>query len=598
MRSKWTTFLVGATCLSLVGSIWAAPPPILISEIQAEGGPGLGDAIEIFNPTEEAVELKGWQLAIYDQNDNLSDTIILPEIKLDSNGVLVVSDANGVSNEAILFFPDSSVYWQANEAGACSLLDPDGNGVDFVRWDGSMVTPPGGTAFINTPEVSAMNVGTSLSRDARATDSDRARDWCLRPATLGSQNSDECFNDSIRITEIAAESATNADQVELLNLGRVARNIGNLQLLIYDQNDNLSDTLVLPSLLLQPGGRVVIHDQAGVNSATDLYIDNASIYWEANEPGAVALLNGSVHGIDFVRWDESSVAPPQGTTFTGKMRSSAMNNGTTVSRNPSDRDTDDASDWCLRPRTMGAPNVNECLSDVIRINEISAETFADQIELYNSGSTAHNIGNLQLLIYNENNLISETIILPNFVLPPGGHVVISDQAGTNSATNLYFDGASIIWQANEPGAVALLDGSIHGIDFVRWHNSIVSPPPGSPFTGASNPSGAMTATLTLSRRSDGVDTNSSDDWIIDSSTIGAPNPTLKIAEIINVDLPNKEVTVLISGIELDENCTVFGSENLLSWNEISEFRPVARSATMTSKINGNGKRWFLRATQP
>jgi len=595
-QSIWATFLITFSFLALTDSSWSAPPPLRISEIQAEGGAALDDAVEIFNPTDDTVEMEGWQIVIYNENDLISDTIVLPRINLKRNSALVVSDGSGENNDTFLFFPDALMFWQANEAGACSLLDPDGNGVDFVRWDGSMVAPPAGTSFTNTPPFSAMNIGTTLSRDSRATDTDKAQDWCLRQATLGSRNSDECLTNAIRITEIAVESTVGDDQIELVNRGSEAHNIGNLQLPIYNENDLLTDTLVLPSHVLQAGGRVIIHDQAGVNNATNLYFDGAAVFWQANEPGAVALLGGSTLGFDFVRWDESNVAPPTGTTFSGNMRSSAMNRGTTVSRNSNDRDTNSASDWCLRPKTMGSQNANECLGEVIRINEISTESFADQIELYNSGSKAHNIGNLQLPIYNENDLLTDTLLLPNFVLPPGGHVVISDQAGTNSPTNLFFDGAAIFWQANEPGAVALLDGSVHGIDFVRWDGSAVPPPPGAPFTG-SNPSGSMTATMTLSRRSDGIDTNASDDWIIDSTSLGASNPELEINEIIDIDFASEEITVLITGIEIDRKCQVFGSEDLLNWKLLSDFRPLATEVTMTFPTEGIERRYFLRATQ-
>jgi hypothetical protein len=557
----------------------------------------LGDALEIFNPTEDTVDLGRWEVEIYNEFGVLSDTIGLPEFPLKGRSAVVVSDASGTNNETTLFFPDSLIFWQSNEAGACALLDPDRTGVDFVRWDGSTVPPPAGLSFSGTPPSSAMNAGTSLSRDSRGTDTDNARDWCLRRATLGAQNADECLSDVVRISEIASDSP-GGDQVELVNTGRESHNIGNLRLLVYNQDDNLSDTITLPSAVLPPGGRVVIHDIAGTNNSTNIYLNGALIFWEANEPGACALLDGSVHGIDFVRWDESAAALPPGTSFAGAVRSSSMNAQTTLSRDRADQDTDRGSDWCLRPATLGEPNIDECLSDVVRINEIASDSpGGDQIELFNSGALAHNIGNLRLLIYNQNDLLTDTLTLPSFVLPSGGFVVIHDIAGLNNSANIYFNGALVFWEANEPGACALLDGSVHGIDFVRWDGSAVSPPPGAPFNG-NNPSGAMASALTLSRRTDGMDTNSGNDWIIDTETLGSPNPQLRMERILEIDLDRRIVIALVTGLELDTDCQLRGSFDLDTWVELGSFRPRAASENVPFPItDGNGKRWFIDARQ-
>ena len=360
MKTALIQLILGSLLIlgSATRSIITAPPPVIITEIQAEGNPGnIGDAIELFNSGEDPVDLDGWQLLVYDENDALSDTIVLGEYRLNPGEVVVISDANQVSTEQILYFPASSIFWQANEAGACGLLSEKDEGVDFVRWDGSSVTPPGGLTFAGVVPSSAMNRGTSLSRNSELEDSDSARDFCLRPATLGSpEHPDECLSEVVLINEITAEGPPGDDKIELYNRGRLAHNIENLQLTIYDENDALRDTLVLPDFTLQPGAYVVVHDSAGANSATDLFFDGAAIFWQINEPGTVGMLDGSVHGIDFVRWDASAVLPPSGTAWTGSNPSGNMPSPLSLSRRTDGVDTDDGSDWVVDIATTGEAN--------------------------------------------------------------------------------------------------------------------------------------------------------------------------------------------------------------------------------------------------
>ena len=68
---------------------------------------------------------------------------------------------------------------------------------------------------------------------------------------------------------------------------------------------------------LNPGAYVIIHETTGTNTVTDLYIGNNLISWaNTNATGAVALTNDT-NGIDFVRFGNSTVLSPTGTSWSG-----------------------------------------------------------------------------------------------------------------------------------------------------------------------------------------------------------------------------------------------------------------------------------------
>lgn len=215
------------------------------------------------------------------------------------------------------------------------------------------------------------------------------------------------------------------------------------------------------------------------------------------------------------------------------------------------------------------------------ISEVQSSGFSpidDAIEIFNPTGDDVELAGWKVLIYGEFGNLDDTLVIPRFTLGSGRSVIISDDANS-----LYLDDAAIFWQPNEPGACALLDGSVQGIDFVRWHASTVSPPPGAGFTGG-NPSGAMTPTMSLGRRIDGVDTNSGADWVIDIDTFGGPNPILTMF-LIEVDLDDAFVMLQFDGLEIGSRVGIQASDQLDGgWKLLEEFEVRDRSTTRQVQV--------------
>ncbi len=110
--------------------------------------------------------------------------------------------------------------------------------------------------------------------------------------------------------------------------------------------------------------------------------------------------------------------------------------------------------------------------------------------------------------------------ISHFMLKAGAFVVLSEAAGDNSASVLYFNN-KIAWTTGADGACDLRDSSGVGQDFVRWGGSRY--PGASSFTGTNPP--APSARKTLGRNFAGTDTNSGADWKEQVATLGAFNPS-------------------------------------------------------------------------
>jgi len=125
-----------AVLLLLRGASLSTAGPV-ISEFMASNGAGLRDAwddrpdwIEIFNPTDEAIDLNGWYLT--DQVDEL-DKWQLPNVLLSPGGYLVVFASGRDERD-----PTRELHtgFQLKAGGeSVALVQPDGQTVAFAYWD-------------------------------------------------------------------------------------------------------------------------------------------------------------------------------------------------------------------------------------------------------------------------------------------------------------------------------------------------------------------------------------------------------------------------------------------------------------------------------
>lgn len=149
------------------------------------------------------------------------------------------------------------------------------------------------------------------------------------------------------------------DAVEVYNSSNAAVDLANWQ--IVGSWNGGSSTFTFPSTVLQPGDFVYVRERgdASNNTATDLYGGAGfSLAWSNGGPGACALFDDGGTARDFLRWDGSgdpSTTPvPPGLSWTGTLMSAT--GGTTLGRDASGSDTNDASDWSEAPNSATQPN--------------------------------------------------------------------------------------------------------------------------------------------------------------------------------------------------------------------------------------------------
>lgn len=152
------------------------------------------------------------------------------------------------------------------------------------------------------------------------------------------------------------------------------------------------------------------------------------------------------------------------------------------------------------------------------INEVNWND-PSQMELYNAGDESANIGGWRLRSWNFNQNELAVFTFPaGTTIPAGGFITITERFGTQTPTQ-FFTGIFHDWYPFLAGAVALEDSSQSPQDFVRWHTTSINPPNGGTFTGFVS----GISSWTLSRNTDGFDTDHWTDWMSGERTLGAPN---------------------------------------------------------------------------
>ncbi len=148
------------------------------------------DRVELYNAGPLDVDLQGWTVYYYDDDGSEMGGVSLPSFLLEVGEYVELLDSTTdappyVSTGRIHISP---VSWTPPDAGGCGLVDPAGNGRDFVRWGQSAAVPWAGDSFTDQPS-QAPTPGTiySLGRSSLI-DTNTAGDWCRQFPTLGYSN--------------------------------------------------------------------------------------------------------------------------------------------------------------------------------------------------------------------------------------------------------------------------------------------------------------------------------------------------------------------------------------------------------------------------
>ncbi len=146
------------------------------------------------------------------------------------------------------------------------------------------------------------------------------------------------------------------DWVEFYNPQGHAEDLTGWELWVYDAYNDLASVYSFPTLTLQAGAYVVLHEGYGLDSATDVYSGSGNTFpWGNQDSGAAGLTDELGVGIDFVRWGTSVVAAPGGTGW-GGTNPAGPPVGLTLGRDAWSTDTDQGSDWSWHLETQGGQN--------------------------------------------------------------------------------------------------------------------------------------------------------------------------------------------------------------------------------------------------
>jgi PKD repeat protein len=145
-----------------------------------------------------------------------------------------------------------------------------------------------------------------------------------------------------------------SDSIEIYNLFTGTVDMTGFQL-VAKLPGGPSTSYTFPSFSLSPGAYVVVYENSGTDTATDLYMGQ-NIYWDSSGHGSCALLDDLGDGVDFVRWGGSTESPPSPTGWAGINPQFTQPSGTTLGRDNTSTDTNDGSDWSEQLATLGVVN--------------------------------------------------------------------------------------------------------------------------------------------------------------------------------------------------------------------------------------------------
>lgn len=163
---------------------------------------GAQDAVELYNGTANPVDMTGWQLQVYVNNDTQQQVariyVFAPLTVNPGDAVALFERGDETLNGQYHQYAGTTnpqawnASWNAGVDGAVVLRDALGQAVDFVKWhDANNIdnsTPvPAGTAFtgsLSSPPANSLH----LARDINGTDTDAASDWTNQQTTLASAN--------------------------------------------------------------------------------------------------------------------------------------------------------------------------------------------------------------------------------------------------------------------------------------------------------------------------------------------------------------------------------------------------------------------------
>lgn len=330
-------------------------PPVLVTEM----GLGNPDWVELYNTSQQDVELEGWQLQWWgynNMNQPVGNTYDLPAYTLAGGERVVILDEYGGNpqelptvdtiNRTIQFH--DNIWWGSNQ-GAVAFSTSDGSPVDFVRYGGTAFDPPAGFAWTDGDRIiqGFDDDDITLSRIPDGVDTDSGNDFCTANVSQGEANN-PCFIPamaSILITEI------NVGQPDIFELYNAGTDPVELRVLVinWSAGGQAGSFSIPSSYVLDAGEYVSIADGLGYD--IQVY---TNINWSSNENGACEIV-GDGYTMDFVRWGGSTIEPTTGSWADTPDALGMVPNDQSLGRQ-SLTDSDTAADFCFQNSSFGDAN--------------------------------------------------------------------------------------------------------------------------------------------------------------------------------------------------------------------------------------------------
>jgi len=178
------------TATPQVPKLKSGGPKVIINELDL----GSDDAVELYNAGDTEADITNWTLEAtsFVNGTPGRTTWRIPPFKIPPGGFVILSEASGISTNAVLYFnkdtfPGNNIPWANGFPGSCVIKDAAGVARDFVRWGGSTEPVPAGTSFAG-PDPTSPPAGKTLGRDFFGTDTDFGNDWRAQVPTLGTYN--------------------------------------------------------------------------------------------------------------------------------------------------------------------------------------------------------------------------------------------------------------------------------------------------------------------------------------------------------------------------------------------------------------------------
>jgi len=485
---------------------------VVFSEVfyDTPGTDSLEEWIELYNNTENVVDLGGWTII---DNNGTGYSYTFPAGETIAPGTYYTIAANSAGFVAIYGFnADSygSLPFLNNDGDTLILYDNYGVEIDAVAWEGGASSGiPDGWGSTSDPWAST---GNTIVRSDPTVDTDTYADWTYATNNGNPQTQNPPVF-KVVFSEIFYDTPGTDSEEEWIELYNTSAGTVDLEGWTIIDNNGTGWTYTFPAgATIKPGTYfTAAMDSAGFNA---IYGYDADLYGSLpalNNTGDTLILfdNNGVE-IDAVAWEGgASAGIPDGW---GSTTNPWASTGNTIVRIDATVDTDTYADWTYATNN-GNPQTQTVRGNIL-FSEVFYDTPGDEnieewFELYNNSDFTVNIGGWTIT---DNNGSGATFTIPEgeTMEPNTFYTISKSSAGFLPLYGYEADLYGSIPALNNSGDTLILkDPNGNVKDFVAWEGGASAGIPDG-WGSTTNPWAA--AGNTIVRKDATVDTDTYEDW--------------------------------------------------------------------------------------